>query len=324
MLRAVLRPAFTTAAATAAGGLASSAHADYRGPEAPNALNTSLGALNASQAKPSSATALEAHASGTTVAPKFGLEEEWNVVDRGEDGEFVAQLLERPPQRIEVQEATRELEAMFERESYAIGDHDDSGASSDTETELASPAPEDMDEEIPFSRTRGVDSIMTHWRDPSETAAIARRQSGARSVVARAFELMERDPEVRDTVVDLATDPNIWAAVMNNQSLRNLRAKRQAARIHEVAANEPRDGSGQTPGIKLQSLFGHISNGVSRLLETCMDMVHGIQAFIQKQLLGTGVGGAGEGDCAPHDPYLQTVGVMVVLVLAVIIIKRAP
>ncbi|GAQ77738.1 hypothetical protein KFL_000030170 [Klebsormidium nitens] len=324
MLRAVLRPAFTTAAATAAGGLASSAHADYRGPEAPNALNTSLGALSASQAKTVNATALEAHASTSAVAPKFGLEEEWNVVDRGEDGEFVAQLLERPPQKIEVQEATRELEAMFARESYAEGDHDDSGASSDTETELASPAPEDMEEEIPFSRTRGVDSIMTHWRDPSETAAIARRQSGARSVVARAFELMERDPEVRDTVVDLATDPNIWAAVMNNQSLRNLRAKRQAARIHEVAANDPREGSVQTSGVKLQSLFGHISNGVSRLLETCMDMVHGIQAFIQKQLLGTGVGGAGEGDCAPHDPYLQAVGVMVVLVLAVIIIKRAP
>jgi hypothetical protein len=81
------------------------------------------------------------------------------------------------------------------RESY--GEHDDSGASSDTETELASPAPEEAEEEIPFSRTRGVDAIMTHWRDPSEAAAVARRQSGARSVVARAFELMERDPEVR-------------------------------------------------------------------------------------------------------------------------------
>jgi hypothetical protein len=81
------------------------------------------------------------------------------------------------------------------RESY--GEHDDSGASSDTETELASPAPEEAEEEILFSRTRGVDAIMTHWRDPSETAAVARRQAGARSVVARAFELMERDPEVR-------------------------------------------------------------------------------------------------------------------------------
>lgn len=114
MLRAVLRPA-ATAAAAAAGGLTSSAHADYRGPEAPNALSTPLGALNASQAKIVNTSALEAHASATAAAPKFALEEEWNVVDRGEDGEFVAQLLERPPQRIEVQEATRELEAMFER-----------------------------------------------------------------------------------------------------------------------------------------------------------------------------------------------------------------
>jgi hypothetical protein len=260
------------------------------------------------------------------------LEDEWSVIDRGEDGDFAAHLLERPPQKIEVQEAAKELEAMFERESY--GEHDDSGASSDTETELASPAPEEAEEEIPFSRTRGVDAIMTHWRDPSETAAVARRQAGARSVVARAFELMERDPEVRDCVTDLATDPNIWEAVMNNESLRKLRAKRQVARIHgeaespvdvpkEVAAYEPEDGKRQPLGIRLNSLFGHIGSGISRLVETCMDLVSGIQAFIQKQLLGTGVGGAGEGDCAP-DPYMQAVGVIVVLVLAVVIIKRAP
>lgn len=115
MLRAVLRPAFTTAAASAAGGLASSAHADYPGPEAPNSFNTLLGARNAGQAKTVNATGLEAHTSGTTGARKFGLEEEWNVVDRGDDGEFVAQLLERPPQKIEVQEAAKELEAMFAR-----------------------------------------------------------------------------------------------------------------------------------------------------------------------------------------------------------------
>lgn len=118
MLRAVLRPGFSSAAAAAAAasGL-SSAQADYRGPETAGIPNASHGNPQ-SQPKTVNGPHLEALASGTQkpgiVGPKYGLEEDWSVVERGEDGEFAAQLLERPPQRIEVQEAARELEAMFE------------------------------------------------------------------------------------------------------------------------------------------------------------------------------------------------------------------
>ncbi|KAL3696972.1 hypothetical protein R1sor_011048 [Riccia sorocarpa] len=162
------------------------------------------------------------------------------------------------------------------------------------------------------------------WMEPPtiRNSRNALRAPG-RSAVQEAFYQFESNPEVQGMVVSLATDPNIWRAVMTNKEIQEFRRKLQGGdkgllgEKAVIVTEESRDSKGE---------------GSSSFLERCRIFCQNQMAHFMVLLNGLidSFFKAGDKENSREesgefvDRTVKSVTMLALLVLFIVILKRLP
>eukprot|EP00245_Coleochaete_scutata_P004978 TRINITY_DN1809_c0_g1_i2.p1 TRINITY_DN1809_c0_g1~~TRINITY_DN1809_c0_g1_i2.p1 ORF type:complete len:289 (-),score=66.63 TRINITY_DN1809_c0_g1_i2:545-1411(-) len=99
--------------------------------------------------------------------------------------------------------------------------------------------------------------------------------AGGNRLLAQALHLFDTDPEVQRTVFDLATDQNVWEAMLKNPSLKALQTERGALIPHlSAAAPHMPKGEGEKSGS--ETYFEKIQQILYKAVDVVKDMFKGL------------------------------------------------
>ncbi|KAL2642648.1 hypothetical protein R1flu_010235 [Riccia fluitans] len=257
--------------------------------------------------------------------------------------DFYTALIGGVPSAEEVEEATRDLQATFvQTESYrgfsspresdqkfkvfegvSVSDSDVECVTTNVlelEDRELSPTPPSTEAESTVPQVQmpsSSDSLKAMVSMDRNVQAVTVR-SAHNSVVAHCVDLLQRDPDIQAAVVSLAKDPAIWDAFVKNEKVQELlRSRSSKLPLSEGSSKE---------NSKTFSKNAHenpfvvallcVKNMVFEVMDGVVDLVGNVFGFFDQKVFG-----AKESD--PLDKPLKACMVLTILVLALVVFKRA-
>ncbi|MCO5577597.1 hypothetical protein L7F22_031428 [Adiantum nelumboides] len=162
------------------------------------------------------------------------------------------------------------------------------------------------------------------WVEPALLTSNSALVQAIKSPVHEAFQLLQNDPDVKGAVISLATDPDVWHAMMKNkkvQELRRIFEKSQGAveidtsPMHELPSKEDKDDpfGGVFSALRLigdlsRQLVCQVQEDLSKFISSVISMLTGVNLPSKQE--------------DPVDQAMTNTMLLTVLVVAVVLLKR--
>eukprot|EP00850_Spirogloea_muscicola_P004962 SM000022S07176 [mRNA] locus=s22:340681:342323:- [translate_table: standard] len=280
---------------------------------------------------PPASGATTANACSSAPAAVAVHEDEWDLLDEYNE-ELTAAILGDVPSREEAEQATENLRISLLGEGSVLQDEDDVSKPLSTVLEPgASVAAADL-VTLSLSQHSMPEQHSDAFRGLCSAQAGDRLQRSfmggpGSNFVHQAVELLQRDPDMREAVMSLATDPQVWKAFRHNEKVQALIRRRASLlppppegvwppSFARAAGSTPSSDGKSTPDNVLGHLLHQFNNVVNHMWEGLGDLVSSIFGFVDKKLFGEKASGG------VVESTLRTCFILTILVLALVVLRR--